>query len=801
MGEVTHMREIVFNQAFSKICNSKTDITGRLPPQLGITQPFLLQTAEKVYSSRTTSLIESAKLRQGVEDFNALSVSVHHLSDIYKQLGLMKKHADLFAEVYQMTMEWRENFERELSQKGSSITSDDINTYIQLLKRVAENSNDYFQSLSDTANMKIKEEVATSTLEILNRLFENVGMESKPFARHMSALMLTNLGEMYFDAWVELGERQGSSDGEHFLQLIVDKQNLAVNYFHEYLENVDNKSIQNEYSLAIQLLAIAYCSQNDIVNGRSNWAKAIEKSVKLVGGAEIGPYYSSLSRLYFNAALCDMKGNFFIEAKDKLLKMMVVVINSGQMTEAEINAKPFKGPPEIRMALSMLQEISLKDPASRQGISFDRDIEEEWEDCEVGEEGCEEVFINVDAQHQDNTPELNCDTGRENCYGGEEDSELIDIAGQVRHDAKKLQVKNMQELDEEYEECFPGEEGCEELEVEIVLEEDEDEVDELQELAEIRAQYARQSRSFIRSNGDGERDDKDDYLRSSKVVQVHSIQELDEDYEECFPGEEGCEELEVEIIVDGAGGVLEVDEDDEDELRELAEIRAQYARQSRSFIRSNGDDERGDKDDYLRSSKIVQVHSIQELDEDYEECFPGEEGCEELEVEIIVDGAGGVLEVDEDDEDELRELAEIRAQYTRQSRSFIRSNGDDERGDKDDYLRSSKIVQVHSIQELDEDYEECFPGEEGCEELEVEIIVDGEGGVLEVDEDDEDELRELAEIRAQYARQVIHLMLQLVFIISVIKLYIEQGVAEGIIGSFWRKVQARCCCCFLTIPT
>jgi tetratricopeptide (TPR) repeat protein len=544
MGEVTPMREAVFRKAFSAICATTTNDEGRLPLQLGATQSFLLHTAEDVYSTRTASLMDAAREHQGVEDFNALSVSVHHLSDIYKQMRLLNKHSHLFTEVYNMTVAWREKFEKKLAQKGSAVTADDMTTYINLLKRVAENSNDYFQSLRDHRR---KEEVAISTLEALDRMFDSVGTESKPFVRHMSALMLTNLGEMYYDAWVDLGAKQSSDEGELYLQLVVDKQEAAVEYFQEYLEDVDNKSIQNEYSMALQLLAIAYSNQNDMMNARSIWKRAIEKSVKITNGVEMGPYYSSLSRLYFNAAVCDMKGKFFTDAKEKLLKMMVVAINSGQVTEAQLNVKPFEGPPELKTALAMLKEISMKDPAVR-SRSVETEIEEEWEDCEEGEEGCEEVFELVDTEPSKTIDDVVDDDNDDDDEDDEEElRELAEIRAQYARQSQGVsERRNMDENEEEeWEECVEGEEGCEEV----------------------------------------EEDSEGHIIPSAVKVKVSSLQELDEEYEECFPGEEGCEELEVEIVeghrdrdhFEAAGG--DDDDEDDEELRELAEIRSQYARQ------------------------------------------------------------------------------------------------------------------------------------------------------------------------------------------------------------------------------
>jgi hypothetical protein len=695
MGEVTPMREAVFHKAFSSVCAAKTDTSGRLPLQLGATQPFLLQTAEEVYSARTAELMAAAQAHQRVEDFNALSVSVHHLSDIYKQLHDLQKHGELFEQVYQMTVEWQDRYTARMEEKGSAVTSEDVNTYIHLLKRVAETSNDYFQSLR--GDVERKERVAAATLHALDLMFENVDTESKPFARHMSALMLTNLGEMYYDSWVGLGgEQQGSPRGQRLLQLMVEKQELSVQYFREYLEGADNKSIQNEYSMAIQLLAIAYSSQNDIKNARENWSKAIDKSVKLTGGVEMGPYYSSLSRLYLNAAMCDMKGNFLTEAKEKLLLMMVVVINSGQATEAQINAKPFKGPPEIEMALSMLRDISMKDPARRKSAAAAQEVEEEeeeeWEDCEEGEEGCEEVFEGADG-------------------------------GSVRDDS------NDDDDDDD-------------------KDDDDDEEEELRELAEIRAQYARQSRGFTASGGgggsadtgagDGEEEEEEWEecvegeegceeveedahgriisplpVKVPVKVTVGSLAELDEEYEECLPGEEGCEELEVEIVSDDDDDDDDDDdEEEEEEQRELAEIRAQYARQSKGFAIGDASSTTGLGSDGGGGSADTDAGDVEEEEEEWEECVEGEEGCEEVEE----DAHGRIISP-------LPVKVPVK-------------------------------VTVGSLAELDVEYEECLPGEEGCEELEVEIVSDDDDDDDDDDDEEEEEQRELAEIRAQYARQV-----------------------------------------------
>lgn len=476
MGEITPQRRAVFSKAFTSICETTlSPNSSNLPIQLGVNREFLLESASTVYSAHVEELMIKASQispRPTVEAFNELSVACHHLSDIYSTINTEEtksKYQTLYKRAYEITIDWLRDFEAYM-QASSSERNSLITTYIYMLKRAAENGNDYFHSLSST-DLKMKKTVSNEVFQILRVLHNILSESSKPFALHMTSLMYHNLGELMYNAFIR-SEDKKSGDAISLLEEGLTYESKAIETMSINFEETDNKAIAREFITMLQLTAIFQCTLHEYKDAINTWNRTIEKAEKLAGGIVISYHFHHLIGYYFNAGMCDYTNEHYVLAKKRFLRVLEVA--------GEIEYDPKNIPREIvnsRLALEEINNIARRSPELMNPYQFNEDeTMDEWEECEPGDKDCEEVEV-------------------------DENGQVISPLGSPR-------IVRLDELDE-WEECSSEEEGCEIVEIDEILEEDDE--DEDQELTEIREQYAKQSQRFHQKAPDaGETDVEDD---------------------------------------------------------------------------------------------------------------------------------------------------------------------------------------------------------------------------------------------------------------------------------------------------
>mmetsp|Transcript_2840 Transcript_2840/g.4303 ORF Transcript_2840/g.4303 Transcript_2840/m.4303 type:complete len:734 (+) Transcript_2840:56-2257(+) len=456
MGEITPQRSTVFRKAFESICTSATT-NKPLASQLNVNQAFLLSTASDVYSDHVQELIEKATLPNAtVNEFNALSVASHHLADIYSTIGddeSHRKYQQMYVNIYDITVDWLSGFEKKMQEAGGNVPSA-LSEYIYMLKRTAENGNDLFHALT---NIGQKKSIANEVLKVLNKLYTLLHEKSKPFAQHMSALMYHNLGELMYNQFTMLQDKSTDVAREYNEEAL--KYELkAVELMKKHFDFTDNKSIAREFIGCLQLAAILHCNLKQYSKASAMWRTTIEKAERLAAGVKIGNHYSMLKGIYFNAAVCDLGHRNYKSAKERLDRMMVVVEDTGGY---DVNNPPR----EIQAAFAAYSEI--EKGLLLNEVEVDDD---EWEECEEGDPDCVEMEVEVDSNGKITT-------------------------------LTQPKTITLEEIDD-WEECSPGDEDCVEVEVEVEddtvddYEDDDYDDEEERELAEIRAQYAEQSKRF-----------------------------------------------------------------------------------------------------------------------------------------------------------------------------------------------------------------------------------------------------------------------------------------------------------------
>ncbi|CAE7334386.1 unnamed protein product, partial [Symbiodinium microadriaticum] len=373
----------------------------------------------------------------------ALSVACHHLSDIYITLGdeqSHKKYQALFGTVYNITIQWLKAFEAAHKDDTVDSTTQDLTVeYMYMLKRTAENGNDMFHSLEDVAQKKL---VAADVLGFLDKLYELLHPQSKPFARHMSALMFHNLGDMIFTQYMQLQD-QNSAEARALLEEGLVYEGRSAEYLKTFFDTTDNKSIMREYIQSLQLTAIFMCQLKDFKKAEPYWVTAISKSEALAAGVKIGNHYAALRGIYYKAGICNYQGKMYALAQQRLGKMLDIYAELGGFTSAVQDH-----PVDVQHAyhaLKEMEQLNLLQPELLRGNGVDQD--DEWEECVEGEEGCEEVEVFEDA------------------------------SGKITPVNRGTRVITADDLDE-WEECSPGDPDCEEVEVEWDGDEEEEDEDE-----------------------------------------------------------------------------------------------------------------------------------------------------------------------------------------------------------------------------------------------------------------------------------------------------------------------------------
>lgn len=404
MGEITEMRKLVFMTGFSNICDARTG--GFLPLQLGLSREKLLLFANIVYSNETEKLYNKAHeaydedFEYQLELFDDLSKSSHHLVDIYVANGtasaiqeawlLRRKIFDL---VFSRTTTIKDLLSKKMLVRKVSST-----IYLMFLKRSAEAGNDLFGASRD---IEEKRAVANTVFSILDDMFYRVIDESKPVPLHMTALMHQNLGLLDFQL-AHVGQVSSSLNETTFNQLLGNSREQLIKsqaIFDKYFDDSQDSSTSREHVISMQVLATVMCLQKDFSTGIMQWEKTIQKARSNLKGVLIGPPVDLLSVVLYNAAACLTEDKQFNRAYELTNECIRLKSHYDKTTE---NKDTFEMDRIITLKKFIEENISKNDDSknvndNNAGIkTLSSSYSDEWEECEVGEEGCEEFYIDDD---------------------------------------------------------------------------------------------------------------------------------------------------------------------------------------------------------------------------------------------------------------------------------------------------------------------------------------------------------------------------------------------------------------------
>ncbi len=604
MGESTRVRRELFRSAFQTACGAalaEEEDDRYVPSQLGLSQSRMYEKALRIYQEETSERLEH--LRRLIEGltfpsaqaydpgeaeslesslelikrapllFEGLGKASHHYSDLQTKggglageddevLGVLTLRRDLF----DLCMRWLESTSaflnginaklQEIDRVGEDRTtamaetamlkqrrSQGVDSFLQMLKRGAEMGNDLFGVItvdsyfapSKGEDEKEDEEdeegeedvvprdvwakqkliVAEKVFALLRELDARVSEESKHVPRHMQALMHQNVAYLHYGVSnlflpaASAGGETSTSVGEqvpHPKDILTAAQMQQLRDYHLFqaeqhaLSSVSlfdttfshgrraDRSTNEEHVLSLQILAAVCCTDSrNLTTGLQTWERTIAKARDNLQGVSIGKPLERLADIYHNAAVCHMHTALdpalsdsglhtglvnpervferartlvakAVEARAQIVKACAVPasgaftppptvpahrpsdyaasgarvigldddINKGAPPSAGVKTRHVGDDSEEARLLGLSEDLartlsqkyhvwkagrskgtSENDPPPRYLSELDED---EWEECEPGEEGCEAFVVDVEPE-RGHTPSIAEDDG------------------------------------------------------------------------------------------------------------------------------------------------------------------------------------------------------------------------------------------------------------------------------------------------------------------------------------------------------------------------------------------------------
>ena len=410
MGEITEMRKLVFMTGFTNICDARTG--GFLQLQLGLTRETLLYFANIVYSKETERLYVKAfdakdeDFDYQSELFDELSKASHHLTDIYIANGTdnaIQEAWTLRKKIFDLVISRVNLIKDILGKKKRKVLSTHL---LMFLKRAAEAGNDLFGASRDIDE---KRSVASIVFTILDDMLSRVVDESKPVPLHMTALMHQNLGLLDFEL-AHVGQASNKINATYYQQLLVNSREQLTKsqaIFDKYFSASQDSSTNREHAISMQALATVMCLQKDFKSGAKQWERTIQKARSNMKGIIMGPPVELLSLILYNAAACLTEDMQLDKAYQLINECIQLKSHHDEANEIKDNQdlatiKSLKKMIEENISNSKTRTSNTDVHAKTKEIqTISSSFSDEWEECEEGEEGCEEFYIDDDSKNED----------------------------------------------------------------------------------------------------------------------------------------------------------------------------------------------------------------------------------------------------------------------------------------------------------------------------------------------------------------------------------------------------------------
>eukprot|EP00606_Chrysophyceae_sp_TOSAG23-5_P001617 GSChrysophyteH2.ASY1.ANO1.111.1 assembled CDS len=449
MGESTSYRTAVFQAAFKSICDSRTG--GILPAQLGLHRKLLADLALKVYRKETQKEMEMMALSNAPNMFERIGRAAHHLCDLLQSTSQAEAGFEeaylVRTQVFALVFQWLERVVGLLLAQQKADQADVTSALLQLLKRAAECGNDVFGAAQ---SVEQKRDAAEKTFRILDELHSRVDSRSQLVPAHMQALMHQNMAYMEFELGMSLtqsasepeaeGESKTAAFSRRSEQVKQSKRDScfdaaethaskSVALFHDYFSLEYDRSIHGEHLQSLQVLAAIYCTDGrNFAKGTEMWKNAVNMAHQNMNNLRMGQQLDLYGSILHNAAVCHLHANQLEKAlelsKEAMRAREEFSVQQGLPVEGEnlqeTNAllaisrdlygsvsKHTRDHDSNSNSNSNLKSKQQQHEGEEKVYSMADFDEEEWEECEEGEEGCEAFIVSEgqdegEYQHPDN---------------------------------------------------------------------------------------------------------------------------------------------------------------------------------------------------------------------------------------------------------------------------------------------------------------------------------------------------------------------------------------------------------------
>jgi tetratricopeptide (TPR) repeat protein len=259
-----------------------------------------------------------------------------------------------------------------------------------------------------------------------------VDASSQHVPLHMQALMHQNMGALEHSLATAAGTQ--TADRSTHLRSAQEHLQRSVAAFNRRLQSVvgdaaleQDSSALMEASYSLQLLAGVICELGQYSEGLQQWQQAVRHARISLLGLELGVRYSNLAAALYNAAVCHASAGSVAEA----ISLAHEARSTAQRGLAQGGDRA-RHAALIAAADALLRGVSFGQPPSAERLPRTKDVglaegsvrsatlaggdtyivhdqegqEEEWVECELGDDSCELVEVAGAAEAQQAQPEV-----------------------------------------------------------------------------------------------------------------------------------------------------------------------------------------------------------------------------------------------------------------------------------------------------------------------------------------------------------------------------------------------------------
>jgi hypothetical protein len=206
-----------------------------------------------------------------------------------------------------------------------------------------------------------------------------------------------------------VGQISNKLNATYYQQLLVSSREQLIKsqtIFDKHFSESQDSSTNREHAISMQALATVMCLQKDFKSGAKQWERTIQKARNNMKGIIMGPPVELLSLILYNAAACLTEDMQLDKAYQLINECIQLKSHHNKANEVKDNKDL-----ETIISLKKLIEESIKNPNANANTNTHSNTKEiktlsssfsdEWEECEEGEEGCEEFYIDDDNNNED----------------------------------------------------------------------------------------------------------------------------------------------------------------------------------------------------------------------------------------------------------------------------------------------------------------------------------------------------------------------------------------------------------------